>query len=225
MNTASSSSSTALVCAKAEPVFLAGDSGPMWRVIEGIVRLDGGTPDQLLRPVQLALPGDLIGIESLCGRDYQLSASAFTDCRLERVPLDAGRDREPLMQQALLQNQDRSRDMAALRTGTVSRRLAHLLHLMGVDWLPGGGLAQRGTGTGNGTGDSVRNALPALREVAQLVDAKTETVCRALAQLLPPRSRKGGQARGTGRHWPGAAAGRAVAANRASGAGPVGALA
>jgi hypothetical protein len=25
--------------------------------------------------------------------------------------------------------------------------------------------------------------------VAQLVDAKTETVCRVLAQLLPPRSR------------------------------------
>lgn len=221
MNTASSSSSTALVCAKAEPVFLAGDSGPVWRVVEGIVRLDCGA-NSLHQPVQLALPGDLIGIESLCGRDYQLSASAFTDCRLERVQLDQDRALEPLLQQALLQNQDRCQDMAALRTGTVMRRLAHLLHLMGFDWSPGVGPAQRGTGAG----DSVRNALPALREVAQLVDAKTETVCRVLAQLLPPRSRKGGQARDTSRGWPGGGAvGRAVTANHAPGAGPVGVLA
>jgi hypothetical protein len=175
-------SSAALVCAKAESVFLAGESGPVWRVVEGIVRLDCGA-NSLHQPVQLALPGDLIGIESLCGRDYQLSASAFTDCRLERVQLDQDRAREPLLQQALLQNQDRCQDMAALRTGTVSRRLVHLLHLMGFDWSSGSS-AQRSNP------DSVRQALPALREVAQLVDAKTETVCRALAQLLPPRSRK-----------------------------------
>jgi hypothetical protein len=175
-------SSAALVRAKAESVFLAGESGPVWRVVEGIVRLDCGA-NSLHQPVQLALPGDLIGIESLCGRDYQLSASAFTDCRLERVQLDQDRAREPLLQQALLQNQDRCQDMAALRTGTVSRRLVHLLHLMGFDWSSGSS-AQRSNP------DIVRQALPALREVAQLVDAKTETVCRVLAQLLPPRSRK-----------------------------------
>jgi hypothetical protein len=174
-------SSAALVCAKAESVFLAGESGPVWRVIEGIVRLDCDA-NSLHQPVQLALPGDLIGIESLCGRDYQLSATAFTDCRLERVQPDH-RAREPLLQQALLQNQDRCQDMAALRTGTVSRRLAHLLHLMGFDWSSGGSARLSNP-------DSVRKALPALREVAQLVDAKTETVCRALAQWLPPRSRK-----------------------------------
>jgi hypothetical protein len=44
--------------------------------------------------------------------------------------------------------------------------------------------------------------LPALREVALLVDAKTETVCRALAQLLPPRSRKRGPVCTTVGNWP-----------------------
>ena len=33
-------------------------------------------------------------------------------------------------------------------------------------------------------------------ELAEVVDAKPETVCRALAQLLPPRTRKGGPPRG-----------------------------
>ena len=37
--------------------------------------------------------------------------------------------------------------------------------------------------------DAIREALPALREVAQVVDAKTETVCRVLGQLLPGRGR------------------------------------
>ena len=55
-----SSSRVELVCASQQSVFLAGESGPVWRVVEGIVRIDrqNGT---LRQPVQLALPGDLIG--------------------------------------------------------------------------------------------------------------------------------------------------------------------
>lgn len=169
-------------CIPAESVFLAGESGPVWRVVEGLVRLDRHV-DPLRQPVQLALPGDLIGVESLCGRPYQLSATAFTDCRLARVPLDARHPIETLLQQALLQSQARSQDMAALRTGTVARRLSHLLGLMRADRLPDD--ISRG-----GHPDTLRDALPALRDVAQLVDATTETVCRVLAQLLPTRHRK-----------------------------------
>ena len=47
------------------PIFQAGQTGPVWRVIQGVVRLDRqGGPVRL--PVQLALPGDLIGVEALC---------------------------------------------------------------------------------------------------------------------------------------------------------------
>ena len=75
-----------------------------------------------------------------------------------------------------------------------------------------------------GQADAVRQALPALREVALLIDAKTETVCRALAQLLPPRSRKSGPARSTPLGWAQASAGRLVA-NWAGHNEPIGAAA
>ena len=123
-------SSVALDCASNQSIFLAGESGPVWRVVEGVVHLDRDS-GPIRQPVQLALPGDLIGAESLCGQPYQLSASAFTRCRLEPVRPDAAP--EPLLQQALLQQLDRSQDMAQLRSGSVQQRLTHLLGLMGLD--------------------------------------------------------------------------------------------
>ncbi len=208
-------SSVTLACASNQSIFLAGESGPVWRVVEGVVRLDRDI-GPIRQPVQLALPGDLIGAETLCGQVYQLSASAFTRCRLERVRPDLDAASEPLLQQALLQQLGRSLDMAQLRTGSVLQRLTHLLGLMGLDWRPD----QRAL---SGEADAIRNALPTLREVAQVVDAKTETVCRALAQLLPPRSRKPGPVRVVC-DWPGAATGR-LATAWAANAAPLGAAA
>jgi len=179
----------ALACASEEAVFLAGEAGPVWRVVEGLVRLDRDN-GPIRQPVQLAVPGDLVGVESLCGRRYQFSATAFTACRLEPVRLATDAAREPLLQQALMQHQDRCQDMAALRTGAVPQRITHLLRLMGLEW------PTRDPARG-GDADAIRQALPTLREVALMVDAQTETVCRALAQLLPPRSRKSGSARKT----------------------------
>lgn len=206
-------STVVLACASNQSIFLAGTSGPVWRVVEGVVRLDRDS-GPIRQPVQLALPGDLIGTEALCGQPYQLSASAFTPCRLEPVSPDAHAAPQPLLQQALLQHLDRSQDMAHLRTGSVLQRLTHLLALMGLD---------RAVHEASrvGQADAVRQALPTLREVALLVDAKTETVCRALAQLLPPRSRKTGPARATVRDWPAAAPGR-LATAWAANATPIG---
>ena len=90
-------SSAELVCASQQPVFLAGESGSVWRVVQGIVRLDRHS-GPVCQPVQLALPGDLIGMEALCGQPYQLSASAFTPCRLEAVPTAAHTPPQPLLQ-------------------------------------------------------------------------------------------------------------------------------
>lgn len=208
-------SSVALACASNQSIFLAGASGPVWRVVEGVVRLDHDS-GPIRQPVQLALPGDLIGAETLCGQPYQLSASAFTRCRLEPVCPDPDAASEPLLQQALLQQLGRSQDMAQLRTGSVLQRLIHLLGLMGLDWRPD----HRAP---SGEADAIRDALPTLREVAQVVDAKTETVCRALAQLLPPRSRKPGPVRAV-REWSSATPGRLATAWSANAA-PLGAAA
>lgn len=201
----SAASFLALACASNQPIFLAGESGPVWRVVEGVVRLDRES-GPIRQPVQLALAGDLIGTEALCGQPYQLSASAFTACRLETVQPAADTAPRPLLQQALLQQLDRSQDMAQLRTGSVLQRLKHLLVLMGLD-------RALQDAARDGQADTVRQALPTLREVALLVDAKTETVCRALAQLLPPRSRRSGPVRTpTACGRPTAAPGRLVTA-------------
>ncbi|WP_439113719.1 hypothetical protein [Hydrogenophaga sp.] len=208
-------SSVELVCASQQSVFVAGEFGPVWRVVQGMVRLDRHS-GPFCQPVQLALPGDLIGTESLCDQPYQLGASAFTPCQLEVVPRAPDGLPQPLLQQALLQHLHRSQDMAQLRTGSVLQRLAHLLALMGLD-LTALDHAQ------SGEADVIRQALPALREVALLVDAKTETVCRALAQLLPPRSRKGRPVRAV-REWSAAAPGRLASAWAANVA-PLGAAA
>jgi hypothetical protein len=98
----------------------------------------------------------------------------------------------------------------------VLQRLTHLLGLMGLDWRPD----HRAL---SGEADAIRNALPTLREVAQVVDAKTETVCRALAQLLPPRSRKPGPVRAVS-DWSSTAPGR-LATAWAANAAPLGAAA
>lgn len=168
-------------------VFRAGECGPLWRVVSGTVRLDREAGPTRL-PVLLALPGDLIGVEALCDQAYQFTASPFTDCELAPVPVAGELERQSLLRQALFQQQLRSHDMATLRTGSVASRLACLLRLMGI---PCQGLPSELSLCG----DTLRSALPALREVAQMVDAKTETVCRALAQLLPPRSRRSGPVR------------------------------
>lgn len=170
-----------------EPLFKAGTTGALWRVLEGTVRLDRENGPSRL-PVLIALPGDLVGIEALCGQPYQFTARAFTDCWLQPVPLNNESEREALQRHALLQQQMRTNDMAMLRTGNVLSRLASLLSLLGLPW-------QGAQADDASRADALRSALPALRELAQMVDAKAETVCRGLAQLLPPRRRKGGPAR------------------------------
>lgn len=182
-----SSDLSSQVCAGQSRIFKSGEFGPLWRVAEGVVRLDRESGPQRL-PVQLALPGDLVGIESLCDLPYQFTATAFKACRLERVPVADESHRQDLLRQALLQQQDRSHDMATLRTGSVVQRVARLLQLLGLPW-------QNLTALAGARADAVRAQLPALRELALMIDAKHETVCRALAQLLPPRSRKSGPVR------------------------------
>lgn len=174
------------LCAGQE-LFKAGATGALWRVLEGTVRLDRESGPSRL-PVLIALPGDLVGVESLCDQPYPFTALAFTDCRLVPVQVSSEAEREALLREALFQQQMRSHDMATLRTGNVLSRLACLLQLLGLPW-------QSAHAVDGARADALRSRLPALRELAQMVDAKAETVCRGLAQLLPPRRRKSGPVR------------------------------
>lgn len=159
-----------------------GECGPVWRVRRGLVRLDRkhGSARQL---VQLAVAHDLIGLEGLFDQPYALSATAFTDCELERVAVPDEATRAALMREALEQQQRRSQDMAGVRTGTVGQRTAHLLSLLGVSWQVWDAQNQEALQRLA----AQRTQLPPLRELAQAVDAKVETVCRALGTLMPSR--------------------------------------
>jgi hypothetical protein len=163
----------------------------LWRVVSGVVRLDQrGTDTTVL--VSLAMPGDLIGYETLLGGTHSFDASALVPAVLQAIAPKTQAERNALMVEALLQQPQRSHDMARIRTGPVVARVATLLRLLGhlppPDFLSGDDTVDA---------DAVRNQLPTLRELAGVVDAKHETVCRVLAQLLPPRSRKGGPRRWT----------------------------
>lgn len=181
----SNTSVASLACASAQTVFQAGKTGQVWRVVEGLVRLDREDGFEF-QTVQIAVPGDLIGTEASCNQPFRFSATALTACRLEVVKVTDGQGQAVLLQQALMQQQARSMDMATLRTGTVFQRVIHFLRLLGFDGTKAGLLPNA---------EAIRAALPTLREVAQVVGAKTETVCRVLGQLMPPRQRKPGPAR------------------------------
>lgn len=163
--------------ARGSIVFAAGESGPLWRITEGVVVLQSSS-DADAQLVQLAIAGDLLGIESLYDGHYGLAARALTACRLERVELNGDPDRLRLMQQALQQQHDRGIDVAGLRTGLVSDRLALLLHLLGHDWLELSAASQSKI-------EAVRCELPSLGDLACAINAQKETVCRVLGRLLP----------------------------------------
>lgn len=172
-----------------EPVFNAGKAASLWRVQSGVLRLDQHVGDAV-QLVMLVLPGDLVGTEALCHEAYTYHAHALTDVVL--IPVDASQAdvRQQLMVETILQQPQRSHDMARVRTGSVGSRLAALLGVLGHR-VPSGLAA----GVCEQDGDAIRNSLPPLRVLADVVDAKPETVCRALAQLLPPRARKTGPRR------------------------------
>lgn len=174
----------AMTVAAAQVLFERGDKGDLWRIVEGhvCVENDDGNTRQL---VQVAQPGDFVGLEALMGLPYQCTATALTPVRLERVRVDGDEARASLLQKIVLQQGERMVDMARLRTGTVAMRLSNLLLLLGHP-IAGQRLL--------GSAQKARVKLPTLREMARVVDAKHETVCRVLQQLIPTRGRSDSEA-------------------------------
>lgn len=165
----------AITLAPQQRLFDAGGGGGPWRLLRGLMRLDRiGRDGPLL--VTLAEPGDWVGIDALAGQPHGWRASAITPVVLQGPlpPADATQ-RAAWLTEALLQLPERAHAMALLRTGSVRQRLAMLLRLLArPDVL--------------GEADDpveLRRRLPPLRVLAELVDAKHETVCRVLAELLP----------------------------------------
>lgn len=176
--TPSSQATVAQVVPRSQVLLIEGASGPVWRVRAGAFRLERRTPEGA-SVVQIALAGDLLGVESLCGQPYACSAIALTDAWVEPDAL-LGQSREAALGQGFCQQQRQIYEMTLLRSGPVVGRLRHLLDL----------LARRADGAAQ---PLERSALPVLKDIAQIVLSAPETVCRELNRLLPARPRRPGR--------------------------------
>ncbi len=153
----------------------AGQHAPVWRVLTGVLRLERHSQDgQML--VQLALPGDLIGVEALCAQPHAYSATALVKAQVEPVTITGEHGHDATMAKGFLQQQRQTLDMLLLRSGPIQQRVAYLLTVLGKD--------------SEGRVRPVqRNELPTLREMARIVDSALETVCRELNTLMPRKTK------------------------------------
>ena len=141
----------------------------VWRLESGALRIDSTGADASETLVRLAMPGDLLGIESLLGVPDRFSVRALTPSRL--VPLDFLEGQLPqLLMDSVLTGYQRSRQMVQLRSGSAEDRVRSLLVM----------LAEAGQGP---QGGAATCALPTLADIAGIVHTAPETVSRVLASL------------------------------------------
>lgn len=144
-----------------------------WLLLRGGVRLDLPGVDGGPAMTQLALPGDLIGLDALCGHadDTPLAARALMPCSVQRVAVDRGdAGGRRLLDLALHQHWRRTTEIEALRTGSAAGRVRRLLATLAAA----------------GAADPAPCHAPAARDIAELVDAPLLAVTRALIALKQP---------------------------------------
>ena len=160
---------------KGESLFKEGDSGTLWRVEQGAILLQKATEDGVAL-TQMALPGDIIGLEGLCNRPYTNSAIALLETKLIQQGVSGEFSAFAVVAEGYLQQQQRMHDMSKLRTGSVASRLKHLVQMLAE--------------SKNGNREKLdRKDLPTLREMSQIMDIAGETICRELKALFPPVSK------------------------------------
>ena len=162
-----------IVVARGQTLLSAGSVGPVWRVTQGVFKLERpGQDGQTL--VQLAQAGDLIGVEALCAEPYAFSVVALVAAKAQPMAVNHDLDRYTTMAQGFMQQQRQTCDMQRLRTGHIGQRLAYLLTVLGRQ-------------SDGRIVDVPRKDLPTLKEMARVVDSAFETVCRELNRLMVER--------------------------------------
>jgi hypothetical protein len=143
---------------------------PLWQVEQGMLLVEVAQASGEAT-WHLALPGDWLNLPRACGLDEGTQATALLLSRLRTVPQADRLSRESLLGRLVAQQQRWSMHLMALRSGSVERRIRHLLNLTRLAM----GGARQGAAV----------AMPILRDMATLVDAVPETVCRVLVRLQP----------------------------------------
>ncbi len=144
----------------------AGNHGPVWRVQSGAFRLDAvGADGETF--VQLAMPGDLLGVERCVGLPYALTARAILPSVVREVSAQERSD--ALLAEGWQQQHRRCVEALSLRTGSAPERLKQLLLLLG---------------SGDDEEDyATAFQRPSLKDMAAIIDSARETVSRILGSM------------------------------------------
>lgn len=146
------------------------DCARLWRVESGLMCVDIDADGSAPESVRLALPGDLIGIDALCGSSSRLSCRALTQCQLRLVSANSPPQHMALLIECLTQTHQRATEFVGLRSGPVSERVRRLLLLMGA-----------ANGAREGSLSSV--PVPRLADMAEVLDSTSESVSRVFGGL------------------------------------------
>ena len=140
-------------------------SGPAWRVDTGAFYLEHHSAEGS-RVVQVALPGDVVGAEVWSAGLYATTVVALLDSEVS--PLEPQGEAQTLraLGELAMQHQRQMARWALLRSGSAGARLQELLRLLRLSL-------------------DARTRLPALKDMARVLDAAPETVCRELTRLRP----------------------------------------
>lgn len=140
------------------------DLHSLWRLESGALRVDSQGEDGNSEFVRLALPGDLVGVETLAGVTDNLTVRALTPARLRPVDLVDKNHLTQILMETLSRVHQRCREVASLRTGSTTVRLQRLLRMLSGD-------------------KHTVSALPTLSDMAAIINAAPETVCRVMTSL------------------------------------------
>jgi CRP-like cAMP-binding protein len=157
--------------AAGEGVYSAGSEGMAWRVRHGVIRLDTRTPDGNSNFASLAMPGDILGCETLLFGVYTFTASALIRCELNPWPEGDSAVADETLLESLATAQRRTAEILALRGGQATNRVLGLIRLLA-----------------DSAGQVV---LPSRQDIADITDLRFETISRIIktlqrSQLLAP---------------------------------------
>jgi CRP-like cAMP-binding protein len=144
-------------------IYQAGAEGPAWRLMRGVIRLDTGCSASQASFASLAVPGDILGCETLLLGCYTFSAMALTQCDLAPWPEGAGAMAGESLLASLAQAQQRAAAIVALRGGHAADRVLGLIRLFT-----------------DGAGQVV---LPTRQDIADITDLRFETISRIIKAL------------------------------------------
>jgi CRP-like cAMP-binding protein len=128
-----------------------------------VIRLDNQGTSGTTSFASLAIPGDILGCETLLFGCYTFSATALTQCELSPWPEGASAMAGESLLASLAQAQQRAAEVVALRGGQAVDRVLGLIRLF--------------------TDNAGQVVLPTRQDIADITDLRFETISRIIKML------------------------------------------